>query len=386
MQQEPAEIKEYDVLIVGAGPGGCSSALTLRNKGLRVAMIDKATFPRNKVCGELMHRKAVRTLNSIMPEFEEKFKAFPKTSVLRHTCINYKGKMIKFDWENESYTCARIHLDKFLLDLVKENSATDIFTGTAPDKVTVTPDFAEVTIKNSAIVFRGKVIIGADGANSTVARQLTTNVKDKRHYIGAVRAYYKNVKGIQGDTSEVYFDSRFQMNYFWIFPEKDGLVNVGFGLLSRNISEKKINLKEAFADFFKNTPKLAEKFADAEMVGQLDGFGVPLGSGIGTVSGERFMLIGDAASLSNPLSGTGMGNAIVSGKVAADQAALCCAENNYSAERMLQYNTELQTAVVNDLMASYKAQRTFSKVPFILDMVFSLAQFKALKKRIQAVV
>jgi geranylgeranyl reductase family protein len=386
MQQESEDVKQYDVLIIGAGPGGCSAALTLRNSGLKVALIDKAAFPRDKVCGELMHRKAVRTLNSILPEFEEKFKAFPKTSVMKHTCINYKGKMISFDWENESYTCARIHLDNFLLKMVGENSNTDVFTRTAPDVITVDDEGVTVTVKNAAFKFRGKVIIGADGATSTVARQLTTNVKDKKHYIGAVRAYYKNVKDIQPDVSEVYFDSRFQMNYLWVFPEKDGLVNVGFGLLSRSAGAKKINLKDAFAEFFERSPKLAYKFADAEMVGSLDGFGVPLGSGIGTISGNRFMLTGDAASLSNPLSGTGMGNAIVSGKLAADQALRCCTDNDYSEAKMMGYNNELQTAVVNDLMASYKAQRTFSKIPYLLDLVFMLTRIKSVKKYIQSVI
>ncbi len=378
------QVREYDVLIMGAGPGGISAALALANTGLRVALIDKSEFPRDKVCGELMHRKAVETLNSILPGFEAEFKQFHKTLVMKHTQVHFKGRAVVFDWVNESYTCPRYDLDKFLLETVKSKTNTDIFTGYVPDQLTRSATGVHVTFKNHPDSFSGSVIVGADGANSTVARQFTEKVMDRKHYLGAVRAYCSGISDLRPDTSEVFFNTKFQFNYLWVFPVEGGLANVGFGMLSRDISDKKVNLKEAFYDYFKQSPELAARFTDAEQVGELEGFGVPLGSGVGTVCGERFLLVGDAASLSNPLSGTGIGNAVLSGKLAADQVKRCFEQNDFSEVAMQQYNSELKTAIIDGLMASYKAQRRISKMPFMLDVVFSLIRFNKVKKFLQA--
>ncbi len=383
---ETANVKQYDVLILGAGPGGTSCALALRQAGLKVAIIDKSEFPRDKVCGELLHKKAVETLNTILPGFEKEFIDFPKTLVLKHTRVHYKKKTLTFDWVSESYTCPRLQLDNFLLNVVRKYTDTEIFTATTPDKITTTDTGVTVTIKNSDVVFTAKAIIGADGANSIVAKQLTEKVLDRDHYLGAVRAYYKNVKNTDNITSEVFFSSKYNLNYLWVFPIADNLSNVGFGLLSSNISENKINLKESFYDYFKQSPELAEKFADAEQVSPLEGFGVPLGSTIGTVSGNRFMLIGDAASLSNPLSGTGMGNAVLSGKIAADQLISAFKANDFSETYMKGYDNALQSAIVDGLYSSYKAQQTLSKLPFLLDLVFLLGKNKRIRKYIQSIV
>lgn len=379
-------VREFDVIIVGAGPGGCSAALALKDAGLRVAIVDKATFPREKVCGELMHRKAVLTLNSLMPEFEKEFTQFSKTLVLKHTKVHYKDTCIDFDWVNESYTCQRFHLDEFMLGQVAAKTNAAIYTATTPDKVWVENGKVHITFKNRADLFMAPLVIGADGAQSTVAKQLATRTVDKKHFLGAVRAYYKGVKGVQPDTSEVFFNSKYKLNYLWMFPVEGGMVNVGFGLLSQHISEKKINLKEAFYGYFDDSPELKERFADAEMVGTLDGFGVPLGSGVGQVAGDHFMLIGDAASLSNPLSGTGMGNAVLSGKIAGQHAIECFKTGNFNKTGMAAYEERLQKAIINDLLNSYKAQRTLSKMPFLLDAVFALSKYPAVKRYLQGAV
>ena len=379
-------IKEFDVLIIGAGPGGCSCALALKDTGLKVAIIDKSSFPRDKVCGELMHRKALRTLTRIDPSFEAAFKSFEKTSILKYTRVHYKNKSILFEWHNESYTCPRMDLDNFLLNWVKDHSTTEVFTLTTPDKITIDDNEVSVTIKNTTTVFKGKVIIGADGAQSTVARQLTEKSIDRKHYLGAVRAYYSDVQGVKDDVSEVFFNTKFQLNYFWVFPIKGNQANVGFGMLSSHISEKKVNLKDTFYQYLKESPELTEKFRNAQAVSPLEGFGVPLGSNVGVTSGQRFMLIGDAASLSNPISGTGMGNAVLSGKLAAEQVERCFKSNDFSQTSMKQYDVAIQKAIIDELMSSFKAQRILGRMPFLLDIVFWLSKYKRVKTMIQKIV
>ncbi len=380
------EIRAYDVVIIGAGPGGTSCALALKDSGLKVAIIDKSDFPRDKVCGELMHKKTVETFNSIIPGFKEEFTKFPKTLVLKHTKMHYKGKVVTYNWEGESYTCPRIHFDNYLLNKVKEAGNIDVFTNTTPDKFITDEQGITITIKGLDHSFRTKILIGADGVNSTVAKQLAHKVINKEHYLGAVRTYFSGITDLKSNTSEIYFNSKYHLNCMWVFPVEGGRANVGFGLLSSDISKKKINLKESFYQYFKIDKDLGEKFQNAKQEGPLEGFGVAIGSVMGTVSGDRFLLIGDAASLTNPISGTGMGNAVVSGKLAADQVKECFKQQNFSATFMQSYNALLDKQIYKDLVASYKATRFLAGVPFILDILFWLAQYEWIKKKIQSLV
>ena len=381
--QTRGKIEEFDVLIVGAGPGGSTVALALKDAGLKVAMIDKSDFPRDKVCGELMHKKTVDTIEQIIPGFKEEFSHFDKTSIIKHTRMHYKGKTVTYHWNYESYTCPRVDFDNFLLDHVKSYTSTRIFTGMSAEKIYVEGDDVIVTIKNSDTVFKGKLLIGADGVNSVAARQLTEKKKDKKHYMGAVRAYYTNISDYDSNTSDVYFNKKYHLNCLWVFPVEGNKANVGFGLLSSKITDKKVNLKDAYYDHFRQSPELGEKFKNAVQVSPLEGFGVSLGKDMVQTSGDHFMLIGDAAALTNPISGTGMGNAVVSAKLAADQVISCFKNNDFSAEAMKRYDETLQRDILNDLVSSYRAQRVLAKIPYVLDIVFWLAGFERIKRFIQ---
>ena len=241
----------------------------------------------------------------------------------------------------------------------------------------------QVTIKHSNDIYKAKILIGADGVNSVVARQLTVKTNDKKHYLGAVRTYFTNISNHDIDTSEVFFNSKYHLNCLWVFPVEGNRANVGFGLLSSKVTKKKINLKDAFYDYFKQSPELGEKFRNATQVSPLEGFGVSLGTAMVQTSGERFMLVGDAAALTNPISGTGMGNAVVSAKLAAQQVKNCFRQNDFSAEAMKKYDEVLQKEVVEALMSSYRSQRVLSNIPFVLDVVFWLARFEKIRKFIQ---
>lgn len=377
---------KYDVVIVGAGPAGCMAALTLRGKGLKIALIDKAKFPREKICGESLHLKGISALRSLGPEFAQEFADFPHKRHIKHSTISYKDKQLKFDWVNESYTVRRLHFDQFMLDLVRKYTKTDIIESCLIDSVDQKQDMNRVKIKGSTDMYICPVVIGADGANSVVAKTLAKKTLDRDHYFGAVRAYYSNVKGAHGDAHQVFFNTKFGFNYLWIFPIDDMIANVGFGMLSSTISKNKINLKDTFYKFIEETPALKDLFKDAEPLSDLEGFGVPLGSKIGVLSGERFLLCGDAGSLSNPVSGTGMGNAMVSGKLAGEQALQCLYKNKFDAKFMKAYDAQIDKHIIQYLMKTFKYQQFVSKLPFVMQLVFGLGQNNVVKRYIQRVV
>ena len=328
---------EYDVVIIGAGPAGCACALTLRNSGLNVALIDKAEFPRDKVCGDAIPGRAIKVLGNINPAFEDAFKKFHNKCETKKTTLFYKNRTVTFNWVRPAYTCARTEFDNFLFSLVREHTNTTVFTNTLPCDFIKNDTGFSVNIKNSSAVFNTRILIGADGAQSLVAKQLANKSLDRNHHIGAVRAYYCNVSCVN-DTTEIYFDKRFLPSYLWVFPLPDNTANVGFGMLSNEIAKRNVNIKKVFYEFIERTPELKLKFKDACREGGLEGFGLPLGSKPGVLSGDNFLITGEAASLIDPISGDGIGNAMLSGKLAAEQIIRCFTAKDFTQPFMKQYD------------------------------------------------
>ncbi len=377
------EARQYDVLIVGAGPAGCACALTLKDAGLKVALLDKATFPRDKVCGDAIPGRAIKTLKSISPAYEDAFRKFANKCATRQTAIHYKGRSVTFKWVGEAYTCTRMEFDNFLFSLVKEHTDTAIYTDTLPHSFIQDNGGFSITSKNSDLVFHSRILVGADGAQSAVAKKLANRTLDRQHHVGSVRAYFKNVANLDPGTTEIYFDKKFLPSYLWVFPLPGNMANVGFGMLSSEIAKKKINLKTTFYDFVDQNPALKLRFRDATQTGDLEGFGLPLGSRITTLSGNHFMLVGDAASLIDPFSGDGIGNAMLSGKLAAEQAVHCFKADNFTAPLMSGYDRALTGMLGKELRARHKAQRTLSKMPFLLDTIFTACRSNSIKRIIQ---
>lgn len=379
--EQAGNAKIYDVVIAGAGPAGCAAALALKDAGLKVAMLDKETFPRDKVCGDAIPGRAAKTLKSIDPKLGAAFEQFPKKYHTTKTLLAYKNQSLTFNWAGAAYTCARMDFDHFLFTLVKENTGTVIYTGVKVNAVSTTKDNITVSTKEG-IFFTAKMLIGADGAQSVIAKQLTNKIIDRDHHVGSVRAYYKNVAGTEDNTTEIYFDKKYLPSYLWIFPLPGNMTNIGFGMLSSEIAKRKINIKNTFYEFIDQNPALAARFKDADLIGELEGFSLPLGSKRIMISGDRFMLAGDAASLIDPISGDGIGNAMLSGKLAAEQAIKSFKNNRFDGSFLKGYDTTLFNALGSELKLHYRAQRTLSKMPFLIDIIFVAGKNKAIRNLI----
>lgn len=375
--------KVYDVIIVGGGPAGCACALALKDSGLKVALIEKTSFPRDKVCGDAIPGRAIKTLKSIDPELEAQFRQFQEKFETKQTALYYKGKKLVFDWVQPAYTCTRMQFDNFLFGLVKKYTTANVYDNDQPETIARQEDGFTLTLKNSDTRLRTRLLIGADGAHSIVAKQLTSQVMDRQHHVGSVRAYYSNV-ACDGDAiTEIYFDKQFLPSYLWVFPLPGNKANVGFGMLSSEIAARKVNIKKAFYEFIERVPELKAKFVNASPAGPLEGFGLPLGSKIGTLSGDNFMLTGDAASLIDPISGDGIGNAMLSGKLAAEQTIKCFKEKSFAAGIIKDYDKALLGALSKELQQRYRAQRMLSRMPWLLGALFFAGSNKVIKRLIQ---
>jgi flavin-dependent dehydrogenase len=133
--------------------------------------------------------------------------------------------------------------------------------------------------------------------------------------------------------------------------------NVGIGMVKSAISKNKINLKKTFNDLIATHPALKDRFKNAEQLTPLEGFGLPLGSKKRKLFGDNYMLIGDAAHLIDPLTGEGIGNAMYSGWLAAEQAKICITKKDFSEKELINFDKRISRTMRKELMISAWIQK-----------------------------
>lgn len=354
-------IYDYDVIIVGGGPGGATTALYAEQMGLKCLVVDKKSFPRDKICGDALSGKAVVYLRELgLIDKLEQHDQVPVHGVIfsapNHTAID-----IPFDPNNRAkapgYVCRRMVFDNLLFQEAKEKVET-IEDFTVKDLIKKGDQIMGVkgqTKDGKELQFTAKVVIGADGFSSMVARKTGLYEHDSRHLLVATRAYYRNVHEMK-DSIELHYVEEVIPGYFWIFPLENGYVNVGIGMVHKYLKQRDVDLRKAHvaateSEAFKN------RFKDAELVGDIVAWNLPVGSKRRKAYGNGFLLIGDAAGLIDPFTGEGIGNAMCSAKIAAEVLSEVCKGTDYTENTLVEYQERIWKRLGAEMTLSYNLQR-----------------------------
>ncbi len=371
------EIIEAEIAIIGAGPAGTTCALHLADRGIKCIIIDKALFPRDKICGDAISGNAVYELEKLGIQFPSLFTNFPEkiaTSGIKFVAPSGKSLYLKMKKKRAGFTHAgyvseRIHYDHFLLEQVKKNSLIKVVEGIQIHEVYQEPDHIQLKSKDGKFIIKAQLVVGADGAHSAIAKLTGRTDIDKKHYSGGLRQYWENVTGFdEGDPIELHFYKNTLPGYFWIFPIKGNKANVGIGIKSDVISKKKINLKQLMESIIQEHPLVAPRFEQAKPLEEPKGFGLPLGSKKKSLSGNRFLLLGDAASLIDPFTGEGIGNAMISGRIAAAHIENCLKEKRYDEVFNAQYDQAIYKKLSNELNISQRLQKMLNR-PWLFNWI-----------------
>lgn len=376
------------VVIVGAGPGGATTSLFLSKKKINHLILDKATFPRDKICGDALSGKVVEIAGyydtDLIREFAEQQETFIGSWGVVFVAPNGKQLPVPFSLNPEKrkyapgFISKRIHFDDFLVKKLNPAFA-EIRLGTSLERIEKSEKGYILTLKgpHGEEKLETSLLIGAEGERSIVAKQLAGFKKELPNYCGGIRAYYKGVKDLhpQGFI-ELHFINEVLPGYLWVFPLPGGYANVGVGALSQTISDKKLNLKKALDHAIKTHPELSRRFSEATLESPVQGWGLPLGNKRRPLSGNHFLLIGDAGSLIDPFTGEGIGNAMKSAWLAADQVERSLKENRYDASFMQQYDDAVWRVLGDELRLSSIMQKLV-KFPWLFNLVVN----KALKNR-----
>ena len=317
------------VIIIGAGPAGAAASIFLTKAQIPHVILEKETFPRDKICGDACSGKTVFVLKKANPEWINEIFTDTNSNIASHGVIfaspNGYTLDIPFNPKNilpgqaPGFVTPRLLFDDYLFKKIASPFAT-VYQNASVKTIERINNEVKVQFAHEGDNYEisAPLIIGADGDKSKVRKVLLKENVASRAYCVGLRAYYKGVTGMhEKNFIELHFLPEVLPGYLWIFPLPNGMTNIGIGMMSEKIRDKKINLREEMLNALKNNPNISPRFSNAELIGKIQGWGLPMCMKPQRMSGDNFLLVGDAASLIDPWTGEGIGNALFSGMLAA---------------------------------------------------------------------
>jgi geranylgeranyl reductase family protein len=339
--------QEADVIVVGAGPAGSATACYLARAGIDVLVLEKATFPREKVCGDGLTPRGVKALVRMGVPISE------QDGWLRNKGLRIIGGGVRLElpWpELSSYpgyglVRSRLDFDETLARTAQQAGARLLegvtVTGPVLDeggriigvqaRATGQPDDIERQ-------YRARVVVAADGNSSRLSLAMGLGKRDDRPLGVAVRTYYTSPRH-QDDYLESWLDlwdgDRLLPGYGWIFGMGDGTSNVGLGMLNTSASFKNVDYRDLLRRWLAGMP--AEwGYTEENRTEPVRGAALPMGFNRTPHYSRGLLLAGDAGGMVNPFNGEGIAYAMETGEMAAQVIAQALARpDRAGAEQVL---------------------------------------------------
>ena len=328
---QPTATHRADVVVVGAGPAGSSAAWHLARTGLDVALLEKAEFPREKVCGDGLTPRGVKALHDMGVDTSG-----PEWVRRRGLRVHGGGRVAEVDWPrldswpDHGLVRTRHELDALVADHARRAGAR-LVTGTTVTEPLLDDDGRVAGVRAEAgqgeepVVWRAPLVVSAEGLSGRLAKSLGLLRRTDRPLGVALRRYVRSRR-----TDDEYLDIAFDLSaegptresmpgYGWIFGMGDGTANVGYGLLDtrRGTGADRREVLRRWLDLFPAEDGLQE----SDAVTPLRGAGLPMALSRGPAYSRGLLLAGDTAGTVNPCNGEGISYAMESGRMAAEAAA-----------------------------------------------------------------
>lgn len=345
---------QYDILIVGAGPAGSAAAITAVRHGLRVVVIDKATFPRDKCCGDGLTTLALRQLEKL---------GFDPTTVPSWKDIDAawlrspSGREVRLPMPSNGKFAAvtpRIELDNALV-LQARTEGVPIVENCTYESITVNTKGVQVAVTHCGVAktISATWLIAADGMWSPIRKSLGLS---ESGYLGewhAFRQYANNVTGVASERLIVWFEEDLLPGYAWSFPLPNNRANIGFAVL-RDGKRRIQDMKGDWADLLQRSHVVEALGPSFVMEDRHTAWPIPARIDKATTGSGRVLFVGDAAMATDTLTGEGIGQALLTGSLAID--AIIQGESPVDVRR-----TYAQS-VSHHLLADHRMSQRLSKV------------------------
>jgi geranylgeranyl reductase family protein len=362
---------DADVIVVGAGPSGSTAAFYLAQAGLNVLLIEKSRFPRDKVCGDGLTPRAVKSLVAMGVDVSE------EAGWLRNKGLRVigGGMRLELDWPELSswpgygLVRPRSSLDEQLARRAQAAGAK-LLEGTTVTGPVLNDNGRIVGVETTAEAeekskpesrsdnterrrgsiqrYRARVVVAADGNSSRLSVAMGLRKRDDRPMGVAVRSYYTSPRH-EDDYLESWLDlwdgDRLLPGYGWIFGMGDGTSNVGLGMLNTSDAFGKTDYRELLKRWLRSMPE-EWGYVEENRTEPVRGAALPMGFNRTPHYHKGLLLAGDAAGMVNPFNGEGIAYAMESGELLARVVAQALARPaRAETERVLRsYPQELQAA------------------------------------------
>lgn len=366
-----------DVIIIGGGPAGLICCFWLQKMGIPHLLIEKENYPRDKVCADVLTSNAIRRINEIDEHFIPELIALgllrpifgtDVSTSLQHSIGLQFHYLDHQDGVPSCYSIQRKELDNYLFQKLKHPLTTTL-TGCEVKSVTIKESFAEVITSDNT--YQSKLVLIASGSNFN---PLSAPVKtDDKHVAVGIRAYFTDVD-YKADYCELILDPRIIPGGVYIAPLEKGLFNVNMVIRADVVRKKKINLRKELDYLMTHNALLKHRFKNAKRVTDFTGSSLLLGTKRRPISGDRYLLVGDSAGLIDLISANGIPQAMLSGKLAAEQVKRCIDANDFSAQATSAYADILFKRINSDLAVG-KLINPFLHYNFIQKAIMQLVYF-----------
>ena len=356
----------HDVVVIGAGPAGCAAAITLADAGRSVVVVDRATFPRDKFCGDGLTTGALRHLEALGLDPHDVSSWHRVDDVVVR---GPNGHEVEFPLPRGrgqfAVIARRVDLDHALVRRAARLGAA-IHDGHSFEGITVRTDHVEITVSGMDPL-RARYAIGADGMWSPLRKALGATPP---HYLGewhAFRQYFTNVTGRAADKMIVWFEPSVLPGYIWSFPLGDGRANVGYGVTrspSRRTGAMKMQWPALLA-----SPYLTDALG-ATAVPEAPHRAWPIPARIDDMplTASRTMFVGDAVAATDVMTGEGIAQALLTGILAA-RAAI---DGHDDRDVRMRYERAVEHALFADHRMSARLQSVIAR-PRALDAAVRIA-------------
>jgi menaquinone-9 beta-reductase len=306
-----------DVVVVGAGPAGTAAAITLAAAGRAVTLVDKARFPRDKCCGDGLTTLALRELETLgfdpgaVTDWRPVEGAVLRSPTGRRVAIPLPAGHGTF-----AAVVPRLQLDAALVDLAVKVGVR-VIEGCGFDGELVERDGHVAVGVAGRESIAARYVIAADGMWSPVRRAAGLTPPG---YLGEWHAFRQYANGVTGSASEhlhVWFEPELLPGYAWSFPLPGGRANIGFGVM-RDGKRRIRDMKQQWADLL-DRPHVRQALGpDATLEDRHTAWPIPARVDRAPLTLGRVMLAGDAAMASDVMTGEGIGQALLTGRLATE--------------------------------------------------------------------
>ncbi len=349
---------KYDVVVVGAGPAGSTAAKFLSEKGVKVLLIDKDKFPRDKPCAGGIPTRVLKRFEYIQEDWIESYSygAYAYSSSLKY----------KLELQRDEPLIAMILRKKFDFELVKLaiNCGTTFMDGKSAQDIKILDNKAKILLENGTNI-ESEIVIGADGVWSTIAKKSGLRQNTKNICTCLFKEYPMKSKTLDRFLGEkrpchIHVNVNKTAGYGWVFPKKEH-INIGITEFKQAVdpSKGKTNLKDTYETYIKIL-KENKIIPDDLKIGRIRGAALPTCPFKKTYS-DRVILCGDAAGFANPISGEGIYYAMSSGKIAAEVVTTALETNKTNKKFLSRYQKNWNKDFGRDLTLLYKISMLWSK-------------------------